>query len=204
MIAVNPLAKIDIYGADKMQPYSKKELGDPRVESHLYAMGEAAYWTLLRSQSSAALVMSGESGVGKTDGKAPHELHRMVLRKCRRRFQRGDRAEAGEHDHRVKLPARSLWQREDRPQQQLVAFGKMMRLHFKPNGEMAGAFIKTYLLEKIRCVAITSPERNYHVFYQLLAARPEPAGQGHRLDDTAVAQYAEQVVMHSDRRRRRH
>ena len=53
-------------------------------------------------------------------------------------------------------------------------FGKMMRLHFKPNGEMAGV-IKTYLLEKIRCVAITSPERNYHVFYQLLAARPEPA-----------------------------
>ena len=67
MIAVNPFARIDIYGTEKMKPYSKKELGDPRVESHLYGMGEAAYRTLLRNQSSTALVMSGESGAGKTE-----------------------------------------------------------------------------------------------------------------------------------------
>ena len=51
-------------------------------------------------------------------------------------------------------------------------FGKMMRLHFNSDGKMTGAFVKSYLLEKIRVVAITSPERNYHIFYQLLAARP--------------------------------
>ena len=48
-------------------------------------------------------------------------------------------------------------------------FGKMMRLHFEATGAVAGAFIKTYLLEKSRAVAITNPERNYHIFYQLLA-----------------------------------
>ena len=48
-------------------------------------------------------------------------------------------------------------------------FGKMMRLHFDQRGVVAGAFIKTYLLEKTRSVAITDPERNYHVFYQLCA-----------------------------------
>ena len=45
----------------------------------------------------------------------------------------------------------------------------MMRLHFEPTGAVAGASIKTYLLEKSRAVAITDPERNYHVFYLLLA-----------------------------------
>eukprot|EP00965_Chrysotila_dentata_P161372 5329192-Pleurochrysis_carterae.AAC.1 len=49
----------------------------------------------------------------------------------------------------------------------------MMRLHFEKSGAVAGAFIKTYLLEKSRAVAITDPERNYHVFYQLMASAPD-------------------------------
>ena len=44
-----------------------------------------------------------------------------------------------------------------------------MRLHFDVKGSVAGAVIKTYLLEKSRSVAITDPERNYHIFYQLMA-----------------------------------
>jgi len=51
-------------------------------------------------------------------------------------------------------------------------FGKMMRLHFEPKGYVGGAVIKTYLLEKSRSVAITDPERNYHIFYQLMKAAP--------------------------------
>ena len=42
-----------------------------------------------------------------------------------------------------------------------------MRLHFAGDGHVAGAFIKTYLLEKSRVVTITNPERSYHIFYQV-------------------------------------
>jgi len=45
----------------------------------------------------------------------------------------------------------------------------MMRLHFEQAGSVSGAVVKTYLLEKSRAVAITNPERNYHIFYQLMA-----------------------------------
>ena len=48
----------------------------------------------------------------------------------------------------------------------------MMRLHFEPTGAVAGAYIKTYLLEKSRTVAITDPERNYHIFYLMMKAAP--------------------------------
>lgn len=49
----------------------------------------------------------------------------------------------------------------------------MMRLHFEQRGTVAGAEIKTYLLEKSRSVAISDPERNYHIFYQLMAGAPK-------------------------------
>lgn len=50
-------------------------------------------------------------------------------------------------------------------------FGKMMRLHFDQSGAVVGAIVNTYLLEKSRAVAITDPERNFHIFYQHGARR---------------------------------
>lgn len=47
-------------------------------------------------------------------------------------------------------------------------FGKFIRIEFSRSGQIAGAFIDWYLLEKSRVVKINSSERNYHVFYQLL------------------------------------
>ncbi len=47
-------------------------------------------------------------------------------------------------------------------------FGKFIRIEFSRMGQIAGAFIDWYLLEKSRVVRLNSNERNYHVFYQLL------------------------------------
>ena len=47
-------------------------------------------------------------------------------------------------------------------------FGKFIRIEFSRSGQIAGAFIDWYLLEKSRVVKVNSSERNYHVFYQLL------------------------------------
>lgn len=47
-------------------------------------------------------------------------------------------------------------------------FGKFIRIGFTKAGQIAGAFIDWYLLEKSRVVRVNSSERNYHVFYQML------------------------------------
>ena len=47
-------------------------------------------------------------------------------------------------------------------------FGKFIRIEFTRSGQIAGAFIDWYLLEKSRVVKLNANERNYHVFYQLL------------------------------------
>ena len=48
-------------------------------------------------------------------------------------------------------------------------FGKFIRISFAPDGSIAGANIDWYLLEKSRVVVRSEAERNFHVFYQLMA-----------------------------------
>lgn len=48
-------------------------------------------------------------------------------------------------------------------------FGKYIDIHFNSNGVIEGAKIEQYLLEKSRIVFQGTDERNYHVFYCLLA-----------------------------------
>ena len=49
-------------------------------------------------------------------------------------------------------------------------FGKWINVHFDRQGTIAGAEIKTYLLEKARVIHQTDGERNYHIFYQVCGA----------------------------------
>ena len=57
-------------------------------------------------------------------------------------------------------------------------FGKFVEIEFDATGRVSGASVSTYLLERSRVVSINSPERSYHIFYQLCAgANPEQRRQ---------------------------
>lgn len=48
-------------------------------------------------------------------------------------------------------------------------FGKFIELKFTSTGRLVGASIDSYLLEKVRLIKQADGERNYHIFYELLA-----------------------------------
>lgn len=48
-------------------------------------------------------------------------------------------------------------------------FGKFIEIHFSSKYAVVGGYISHYLLEKSRICGQGNEERNYHIFYQLIA-----------------------------------
>ncbi|KAK6025219.1 myosin head, partial [Ostertagia ostertagi] len=71
-------------------------------------------------------------------------------------------------------------------------FGKFIQINFDDKFTISGAEIKTYLLEKSRLVFQARQERNYHIFYQLCAARDHPLLQDFALGPSDVYWYTAQ------------
>jgi len=169
LVALNPFGPLPVYGESQMATYVDKEIGAKGLSPHLYAMGEAAYKHVKRHKSPSALVMSGESGAGKT------ETTKHLMRYLAWRSERvcgkavGKLGELANAILSTNPLLEAFGNAKTVRNNNSSRFGKMMRLHFEQNGSVSGAVIKTYLLEKSRAVAITNPERNYHIFYQLVA-----------------------------------
>ena len=53
-------------------------------------------------------------------------------------------------------------------------YGKWIEVIFGRGGQIKGAIIQTYLLEKSRVVMLDPGERSYHIFYQVRLARCKP------------------------------
>jgi len=170
LVALNPFGSLPIYGEKEMAPYKDKDIGAKGVDPHVYAMGEAAFKHVKRHKTPASLIMSGESGAGKTET-TKHLMRYLAWRSDQSSIKAGsgDKLDALADAILSTNPLlESFGNAKTVRNNNSSRFGKMMRLHFDATGHVSGAFIKTYLLEKSRCVTVTNPERSYHIFYQVL------------------------------------
>ncbi|CAG4975497.1 unnamed protein product [Colias eurytheme] len=164
LVAVNPYRPVDaLYGLQTARRYHAAEaLGD--LPPHLFAIAAAARAALPQPQ---AILISGESGAGKTESTklavqflaavAPAPLGRAPVSE-----QILEAAPLLEAFGNARTPKNHNSSR----------FGKLLELYFK-EGALAGARVAHYLLEKSRIVTQSPGERNYHVFYELLAGLDE-------------------------------
>ncbi|XP_073944850.1 unconventional myosin-XV-like [Choristoneura fumiferana] len=164
LVAVNPYRPVDaLYGLQTARRYHAAEaLGD--LPPHLFAIAAAARASLPQPQ---AILISGESGAGKTESTklavqflaavAPAPLGRAPVSE-----QILEAAPLLEAFGNARTPKNHNSSR----------FGKLLELYFK-DGALAGARVAHYLLEKSRIVTQSPGERNYHVFYELLAGMDE-------------------------------
>ncbi|DAZ93216.1 TPA: hypothetical protein N0F65_001568 [Lagenidium giganteum] len=141
---------------------------------HLFGVARAAFLDMQRNARDQAILISGESGAGKTEatkivmnyfaytcGSKNHSVNENVM-------ERHDTIESQVLQSNPILEAfgNARTVRNDNSSR----FGKFIEIQFNSSHWIAGAKIRTYLLEKIRVIKQAPQERNFHIFYELLAA----------------------------------
>ena len=168
LIAVNPFENLPIYSQELMKPYVNKTLGI--VEPHAYALAEEAYKTMLKTQLSQSLVVSGESGSGKTETNK-HLMQYLAFR-SKSESLGNDLAESVLSSQPV---LEAFGNAKTSRNNNSSRFGKFVKIAMSEKGGVLGAITKQYLLEKSRLPFQSEGERNYHIFYQLMAGYPNKA-----------------------------
>jgi len=163
LLAVNPYKDIrGLYGEDMCQHYRGKHIG--ALAPHPYAIADTAYRALVRERRNQGLLISGESGAGKT------ETAKIVMQFLA--FASG--ATSGHADSiqarvvRAQPILESLGNAVTMRNSNSSRFGKYNRVFFDGSGALVDAGITTYLLESSRVVTHGERERTYHCFYEML------------------------------------
>ncbi|KAM9831375.1 unconventional myosin-Va [Neosynchiropus ocellatus] len=184
LVALNPYEELPIYGQEVIDAYSGQDMTD--MEPHIFSVAEEAYRTMTREEKNQSIIISGESGSGKT-----------VSAKFTMRYFAavGGAAQQTSVEERVLASnpiMESIGNAKTTRNDNSSRFGKYTEIGFGSKGDIIGANMRTYLLEKSRVVFQAPSERNYHIFYQLCASRELPEMRSLKLDAPEQFRYTSQ------------
>ncbi|XP_039559111.1 unconventional myosin-Ia isoform X2 [Passer montanus] len=162
VISVNPYQSLPIYTPEKVEEY--RNCSFFAVKPHIYAIADDAYRSLRDRDRDQCILITGESGAGKT------EASKLVMSYVAAVSSKGEEVNKVKEQLLQSNPVLEAFGnaktvRNDNSSR----FGKYMDIEFDFKGEPLGGVISNYLLEKSRIVRHVKGERNFHIFYQLLA-----------------------------------
>lgn len=183
VLSINPFRWLPLYTDDTVRAYAAAPDPFASMPPHIFSVAHEAHRRLVQAAnvSSAAasrsqsILVSGESGAGKT------EATKIIMRYLAIIDADGTVA-GGANDALAGLTERVLQSspvleafgnaqtlRNDNSSR----FGKFLKLYYSRSGAQVGAAIDTYLLERSRVVQVPAGEANYHVLYAFAGGLPE-------------------------------
>nr|XP_058917905.1 unconventional myosin-X isoform X2 [Kogia breviceps] len=167
--SVNPYKSIaGLYSRDAMERYSRCHLGE--LPPHVFAIANECYRCLWKRHDNQCVLISGESGAGKT------ESTKLILKFLSAISQQSLDLSSKEKTSCVEQAilesspimeafgnAKTVYNNNS------SRFGKFVQLNICQKGNIQGGRIKPDFSSQNRVVRQNPGERNYHIFYALLA-----------------------------------
>ncbi|XP_061834774.1 unconventional myosin-IXb isoform X2 [Nerophis lumbriciformis] len=191
LLALNPNKFLPLYYNPKyVKMYENQPLG--KLSPHIFAMADLAYRAMLNRKVDQCIVLSGESGSGKTES-GSYLVHCLTALSQQTYCTGIERTVLGASPV-LEAFGNAKTQENDNSSR----FGKFIQLNYLESGVIRGAVIRKYLLEKCRLVRRNKRERNYHVFYYLLVGASKDEQEEFRLLAPQDYIYLKQEDLHLD------
>uniref|UniRef100_A0A671DSS9 non-specific serine/threonine protein kinase n=1 Tax=Rhinolophus ferrumequinum TaxID=59479 RepID=A0A671DSS9_RHIFE len=160
LIALNPFQNLSIYSPQFSRLYhGVKRASNP---PHIFASADAAYQCMVTFSKDQCIVISGESGSGKTESAHLIVQHLTFLAKASNQTLREKILQVNSLVEAFGNACTAINDNSSR-------FGKYLEMMFTPTGAVMGARISEYLLEKSRVIKQAVGEKNFHIFYYIYA-----------------------------------
>ncbi|XP_057643828.1 myosin-IIIa [Chionomys nivalis] len=164
LIALNPFQSLGLYSTKLSELYigAKRSANPP----HIFAMADLGYQSMVTYNSDQCIVISGESGAGKTESAHLLVQHLTILGKANNRTLQEKILQV---NNLVEAFGNACTIINDNSSR----FGKYLEMKFTSSGAVVGAQISEYLLEKSRVIHQAIGEKNFHIFYYIYAGLAE-------------------------------
>ena len=187
IVAVNPCKMIEgIYSDATLRKYLSSA---PDLPPHVYLTAARVHRGVVQGRSQS-VVISGESGAGKTES-FKRVIQFISLACSPGQAPRGP--EAGRSIDQLLVETvpvlESFGNASTVHNPNSSRFGKFVMMHFATSGVLVGVSVKTYLLEKTRAVLPGPAERSFHIFYELLRGAGKAALTPLLLDPMPASRY---------------
>ncbi|CAI9781244.1 unnamed protein product [Fraxinus pennsylvanica] len=186
LIAINPFQRLPhLYDGHMMEQYKGAPFGE--LSPHVFAIADVAFRAMINEGKSNSILVSGESGAGKT------ETTKMLMQYLA--YLGGRKGTEGRTVEQQVLESNPVLEAFGNAKtvrnNNSSRFGKFVEIQFDKHGRISGAAIRTYLLERSRVCQVSDPERNYHCFY-LLCAAPQEEVEKYKLGHPKTFRYLNQ------------
>uniref|UniRef100_A0A8C6PHK6 non-specific serine/threonine protein kinase n=1 Tax=Nothobranchius furzeri TaxID=105023 RepID=A0A8C6PHK6_NOTFU len=181
LIAVNPFRKMEMYSPQVSGMYigAKRTANAP----HIFAVADLAYQSMVSYNTDQCVVISGESGAGKTESAHLLVQQLTVLGKANNRTLQEKILLVNSLVEAFGNACTAINDNSSR-------FGKYLEMKFTCGGTVVGAQISEYLLEKSRVIHQAIGEKNFHIFYYIYAGLADRKKLAHyKLSDSKTPKY---------------
>ncbi|KAG5177395.1 myosin I, high molecular weight-Acanthamoeba sp [Tribonema minus] len=171
LVSVNPFKALPLYTPQQIDMYKEGPRGKP---PHVFAVGHNAYYEMINERKNQSIIITGESGAGKS------EACKLVLQFIADLSANHSGKSVADDDTGIEqqlLQANPILEAFGNAKtvrnNNSSRFGKLITVKFDRLGAICESTVVSYLLEKSRVVHQSANERNYHIFYELVAAAEE-------------------------------